>query len=51
MDSCDGTVCAGEHFIPLFHYGMECEVLGYSDELVTMKNIQVMTFAKSIDGI
>jgi hypothetical protein len=51
MDSRADTVCAGEHFIPLFHHGTECDVSGYSDELGTMKNITVMKFATAIDDV
>jgi hypothetical protein len=48
MDTRADTVCAGVNFIHLFHHGTECDVSGYSDELGTMKNIPVVTFAKSI---
>jgi hypothetical protein len=51
MDSRADTFCAGENFIHLFHHGTECDVLGYSDELGTMKNILVMTVAVAIDEV
>jgi hypothetical protein len=51
MDSRADTVCAGENCIPLFHNGTECDVSGYSDELVTMKNIPVMTVDTAVDDV
>jgi hypothetical protein len=51
MDSRADIVCAGKKIIPLFHHGTECDVLGYSDELETMKNIPVMTVATAVDNV
>jgi hypothetical protein len=51
IDSRADTFCAGGNFIPLFHNGTECDVVDYSDELGTMKNIPVMTVATAINEI